>query len=228
MAPEPDLMVSARGTRWVATLASLLLLLGVASALWGTAYAINGMTQAPATVKVPVTLVAAAPGSGWGNVQLQVPGVEVPEGWIAGARPDGLLPSGTDGRVTVAAWGSTRVEQLLGRGDWLVRGIGLLVGALALRPVLLSISSGRPFARGNARRIVVVAGTVAVVGVVAPLLPQLAGELVLERTGLAATAPFALAPALSLEPLLVAALVLVVAAAFRAGETMASDVDGLV
>jgi hypothetical protein len=167
------------------------------SALWGTAYTVNGMTQAPAY-------------------------------WIAGARPDGISSSGVDGRVTVAAWGSTRVEQLLGRGDWLVRGIGLLVGALALRPVLLSICSGRPFARGNARRIAVVAGTVAVVGIVAPLLPEIAGQLVLERTGLARTGAFAAVPGVSPEQLLVAALVLVVAAAFRAGETMARDVDGLV
>jgi hypothetical protein len=186
------------------------------------------MTQSPAYVKVPVTLVSAEPGSGWGNVQLQVPGVEVPDGWIAGARPEGLLPSGADGRVTVAAWGSTRVEQLLDRGDWLVRGIGLLVGALALRPVLLSISSGRPFALGNARRIAVVAGAIAVVGLVAPLLPEIAGQLVLERTALASTGAFVLAPGVSPEPLLVAALVLVVAAALRAGETMARDVDGLV
>ncbi|HEX5332993.1 MAG TPA: hypothetical protein VFW79_10145 [Cellulomonas sp.] len=228
MTPGPRPLITARSALWVARLAALLLLLGVAAALWGTAYAVNGMTQAPARVKVPVMLIAAEPQSGWGNVPLQVPGVVVPEGWLAGAQPTGVGPSGSDGRVTVAAWGSTRVEQLLGRGDGLVRGIGLLVGAVALQPVLRSISSGRPFARGNARRIAVVAGTVGVVGVVAPLLPRLAGRLVLERTGLAGTGAFALAPALSLEPLLVAALVLVVAAAFRAGETMARDMDGLV
>src|SRR5450830_157782 len=226
MTTGPRPLITARSALWVARLATLLLFLGVAAALWGTAYTVNGMTQAPATVKVPVTLVAARHGSGWGNVPLQLPGVEVPKGWIAGARPDGVLPSGTDGRVTVAAWGSTRVEQLLGRGDWLIGGVGLLIGTLALRPVLLSISSGRPFARGNARRIAVVAGTVAVVGIVAPLLPEIAGQLVLERTGLARTGAFAAVPGVSPEQLLVAALVLVVAAAFRAGETMARDADG--
>jgi hypothetical protein len=140
-------LITARSALWVARLATLLLFLGVAAALWGTAYTVNGMTQAPAYVKVPVTLVGAEPwGSGWGNVQLQVPGVEVPGGWIAGARPDGISPSGVDGRVTIAAWGSTRVEQLLGRGDWLVRGIGLLVAALVL-VVAAAFRAGETMAR---------------------------------------------------------------------------------
>ncbi|NMM17150.1 MAG: hypothetical protein HHJ14_08435, partial [Cellulomonas sp.] len=101
-------------------------------------------------------------------------------------------------------------------------------GAVALRPVLLSIAAGRPFAPGNARRITLVAATVAVVGVAAPLAPQIAGQLVLARTGLARTGAFVSTVAVSPEPLLVAALVLAVATAFRAGEAMSRDVDGLV
>src|SRR5450830_574443 len=146
MTTGPRPLITARSALWVARLATLLLFLGVAAALWGTAYTVNGMTQAPATVKVPVTLVAARHGSGWGNVPLQLPGVEVPKGWIAGARPDGVLPSGTDGRVTVAAWGSTRVEQLLGRGDWLIGGVGLLIAALVL-VVAAAFRAGETLAR---------------------------------------------------------------------------------
>ncbi|MGV8979088.1 MAG: hypothetical protein ACOH17_13695 [Cellulomonas sp.] len=228
MTPEARSVPTARSARWVPTLASLLLVLGVGGALWGVAYAINGMTQAPATVRAPVTLAVPEVGAGWGNVQVQVPGVDVPDGWLAGARPVGLQASGVDGGLTVAAWGSTRVEQLLGRGDWLIGGIGLLVGAVALRPVLLSIAAGCPFAPGNARRISVVAATVAVVGVVAPLAPQVAGQLVLARTGLDRTGAFVSTVAVWPEPLLVAALVLAVATAFRAGEAMSRDVDGLV
>ena len=228
MEPETRSAATARSSLWVPRLASLLLALGVLGALWGTAYSINGMTQAPATVKAPVNLAVSELAAGWGNVRVQVTGVDVPAGWLAGARPDGLQASGVDGGLTVAAWGSTRVEQLLGRGDWLIGGIGLLVGAVALRPVLLSIAAGRPFAPGNARRITLVAATVAVVGVVAPLAPQIAGQLVLARTGLARTGAFVSTVAVSPEPLLVAALVLAVATAFRAGEAMSRDVDGLV
>jgi hypothetical protein len=93
--------------------------------------------------------------------------------------------------------------------------------------VLGSIAEGRPFARGNDRRLVVLAATVAVAGVLAPLLPQLAGLLVLDRTGLAGPR-FMATPSVELAPLLVGVLILAAAAAFRAGERLADDVRGLV
>ena len=61
----------------------------------------------------------------------------------------------------------------------------------------------------------------------APLLPQLAGLLVLDRTGLAGP-QFADSVSPSFGSLLVGALVLAVAAAFRTGERMADDLTGLV
>lgn len=86
------------------------------------------------------------------------------------------------GQVTIAAWGSTHLEQILSRGD-----------ALAV------------------------------------LLPQLGGIRVLERLGLADDGIFMTnPPQLALTPLLVAALVLAFAAAFRAGERLTRDTDGLV
>ncbi len=225
--------------RWVANLRVLVVLVGWLAAFWGVAYAVNGMTQAPATVRVPVSLMPAPERSGWGNIQVDVPGIALeasgdePSPRFAGARPGGWettvggLAGGPDGTLTLAAWGSTRVEQLLSRGTMLVSGLGMLVGALALAPVLDSISLGRPFARGNARRLVVLGVTIAVTGLVAPMLPALAGELVLQRTGLAGPRLGA-APGGSLAPIVVGLVVLALAAAFRAGERMSDDVRGLV
>ncbi|MGY4643345.1 hypothetical protein [Cellulomonas sp. URHB0016] len=215
--------VPERSARWVGRLAGAVALLGWGAALLGAAYAVNGATQAPATVKVPV-LLAAGPSAGWGNVPLTVPGVEVPDGWVSGAQPTGFATGATDGRVTIAARGSTRVEQVLARGQELVGGLACLAGALLLEPVLRAIAAGRPFAPGGARRVGWLAAVVAVAGVVGPLLPQLAGLLVLDRTGLAGGPAFAGGVESSTGPLLVAALVLVVAVVLAAGERLTGEV----
>lgn len=212
--------------RWVGRLRLAVLCIGWVGAIWGVAYAINGATQAHATIKVPVTLTAPQ-GTGTGNVQVTLPGVVVTDGWFAGAEPDGGIPAGADGTLTLATWGSTVAEQLLGRGDWLVGGLAVLVGALALAPVLGAIAAGDPFRAGTARRLVVVAGAVGVGGMVAPILPHIAGLLVLHRTGLAGPG-FVGVPPLTVEPLVVAGVVLAAAAAFRAGERMTRDLDGMV
>ena len=215
---------------WLRYLRVLIVVLGWAAGVLGVAYAINGATQAPAWVRVPVTLAAAPDRAS--PVEVHVDGISVPDGWLTGPPPSGTRsyvagqPT-ADSELTLAAWGSTRVEQLLARGRWLVGGLGVLVGALALAPLLGAIADGYPFAPGNARRLVVLAVTVAVAGVLAPLLPQIAGFLVLDRTGLAGPA-FMATPSVELTPLLVGALILAVAAAFRAGERMADDVRGLV
>lgn len=216
--------------RWVWRLRKLVVVLGWVAAVWGVGYAANAVTQARAYVKAPVSL--ANSGSGWADVPVQVPGADVPGGWFAGARPTGLLvhssaQGGPDGGLTIVAWDSTRLEQLLSRGDWLVGGLGVLVGALALAPVLGAIADGRPFQPANSRRLVVLGVTVAVAGVLAPLLPQIAGILVLHRTGLAGPRFMDLA-SVEPAPLLVGALILALAAAFRAGARMADDVRGLV
>jgi len=215
---------------WVRRLSGLVVILGLVAGVVGVGYAINGMTQAPGFVKAPVTLIDADAPTGWADVEVDVPGVDVPDGWFAGAQPPGSgsgLVSGADGRLTIVAWDSTRIEQLLSRGDRLVGGLGLLVGALALGPVLGSIAQGRPFAPGNARRLTVVAATVAIAGSIAPTLPEIAGFLVLERTGLAGP-DFASATSPSLQPVLVGGVVLALALAFRAGERLSDDVRGLV
>ncbi|MCL3862737.1 hypothetical protein [Actinotalea sp. K2] len=229
-----DLSPAPRTARRIAALSSFLRALGVISTIWGVLYVANGATQARGWVKVPVALLGAPDsGGGWGNSRVVVPGVEVAGGWFAGARPVGAEgvagpTGGTDGVLTLAAWDSTVLEQVLGRGDWLVAGLGLLVGGLTLRRVLLAIASGRPFAGGTSRHLLVAAGAIAVAGFLAPLLPQLAGLLVLDRVGLAGQGQFSTGLLYSVEPVLVAAVVAAVAVAFRAGEQMTREMDGLV
>lgn len=215
---------------WMRGLRVLVVTIGWVAGIFGVAYAVNGMTQAPAFVTVPVTLASAPDGGG--AVHVQVDGVSVPRGWLSGGVPGGVRVHGStapgpDSELRLTAWGSTRAEQLLARGNWLVGGLAVLVGALALAPVLGSIADGRPFASGNGRRLVALAAAVAAGGVLAPLLPQVAGTLVLRRTGLGGPT-FVTTPSLALEPLLIGAVVLTVAAAFRAGERMTDDVRGLV
>lgn len=212
---------------WERLVADVLVVAGLVGAVWGVAYWVNGMTQAPATVKVQVGVTGADGGSGWGNAQVDVAGVAVPDGWFAGARP--VAPySGADGVLTLAAWDSTVLEQAAARAGGLVAGLGVLVGALALRPVLRGIGEGRPFARGTARRLTVVAVTIGVAGVLASWLPGWAGVLVLHRTGLADTDRFLTAPTLDGTPLLVGLVVLLVAGAFRVGERHAREIETLV
>lgn len=95
-------------------------------------------------------------------------------------------------------------------------------------PVLSSISRGDPFAAGNARRLGLLATVVVVVGYVGPLLPQIASILVLGRIDLGPDGPFTWSFTFSFLPLVIAALVLATAEAFRRGEAITADVEGLV
>ena len=209
-------------------LAGALVWIGVLGAVIGVGYDVNGMTQAPATIKVPVAVAQIEVGAGWGNTELGVPGVAPVDGWLAPSRVNGMRLDNVDGELTLAAWGSTRVEQALGRGDWLLGGLGMLVAAILLEPVLRSTALGRPFAPGNAGRLLGTAGVVASVGTVAPLLPAAAGALVLARTGLGDSGHLVAAGSLDPFPLLVAAVLAVIAEAFRRGERLARDTEGLV
>jgi hypothetical protein len=214
LAPMTDL-------RWVTWLQRILVLTGVVAACWGVIRAANGATLPPAApVQVPVTLDAA----GYRYLDLAITGPAPQAEHVALARHSTFV---------LEATGATRLEHFLARGDGLLYGVGALVVALALGPLLTSIAQQRPFVRGNVRRLVVIAVTIAVCGVAAPLLPQHQGLKVLERTGLAdLTEPagryFVLEPSIPWAPLLVAATVLAVAVAFRAGERLTADVEGLV
>jgi hypothetical protein len=188
------------------------LVLGIASVM----YAINGMSQAGGAVEVPVAL---AEGSAVDPGQVPVPVAGLPEMTRVFAPADAL---------SLSAWGSTWLEQLLARGDTLMLGLGLAAAALLLMPVLSSISRGQPFTPGNARRLGLLAVVVLVVGYVGPLLPQLATLLVLGRLEVAPGDPFVWSLTFAFLPLILAALVLATAEAFRRGETISADVEGLV
>ena len=194
----------------------LVWLAGIAAAVAGPVYAVNGATQAQAAVEVAVELRGDA-------------------GPLAGAQatlPDGarLLP--VDGGVwaELSAWDSTVVEQLLARGDAAVLGIAVGLGAWLLLPVLESVAAGRPFGSGNSRRLAWLAVVVAVAGSIGPLLPQFGALAVLDRLGLVGPdSPFVMGVTFSFVPIMVAAsLLLVLAEAFRQGERIDSDVEGLV
>ena len=204
-------------------------LIGVVAAIAGPVYAINGATQAPGTVRVPVELaveaaVEAAPSAGApgeGRIPLEVSGL-----------PDGAAVSAlnTGRELELAAWDSTVVEQLFSRGDAAVLGLAVGVGAWLLRPVLGSLAAGRPFGTGNARRLAGLATAVVVAGSVGPVLPQVGSLVVLDRLGLVGPgSPFVMGLTLASTPaLLVGGLVLVLAEAFRQGERISRDVEGLV
>lgn len=213
-----------RGSGW----AMAVLWVGWVAAVVCLAYALNGITQAHGPVSVPVAVANSDPGVGESPSQLTLPGVEVENGWLGPAPIAGVRLAGVDGQVTLTAWGSTWAEQALARGDWVVGGIGLLVIAILLAPVLSSIARGEPFAPGNARRLVLVGTALAATALMVPALPAWAGWLVLERTGLVATGRFGLAGGLEPLPLLTAALLVVLAGAFRVGERLARDTEGLV
>lgn len=212
---------------WERLAADVLVLVGVLAAVWGVGYWANGLTQASAYVKVQVGLASSDGGWGWGDEHVEVPGTSVPDGWFAGAQPTAPY-TGADGVLTLATWDSTVLEQALGRADHLVIGAGLLVAALALRPVLRGIGQGRPFEAGAAGRLTVVAVTIGVAGALASWLPGWAGVLVLDRTGLADTGRFLTTPSLDGTPLLVGLVVLLVAGAFRVGERHSREIDTLV
>ena len=200
----------------------VVLLAGVVAAFAGIAYWINGLTQAHAYVTVPVQ-VDPGLASHWaqpdpGSDVLRLPAAGLPSGVSLQVEP---------GDVTLSAWDSTLVEQALARAGYVVLGLGCLLVALLLRPVLTGLERGDPFSPGNARRISLVAVTIAAVALAVPTLNAIAAAEVIRRLGLdpdTVTWHWSL----DLAPLLVACLVLAVAESFRRGEQLRDDVEGLV
>ena len=203
------------GPATIRTLSWLIALVGLVAAIAGPLYAVAGTARAGDAVTVTVEL--SAPGA-----------IEPPQvrGLPAGAQVEAL-----DGaQVQLSAPGATVLEQLLSRGDAALLGLAIGAAALLLRPVLSSVAAGRAFGGGNARRLAQLAAVVVLAGEVGPLLPQLAAIAVLDRLQLIEPdSPFLVQLRFSLGPvLLLGALLLVLAEAFRQGERLSSDVEGLV
>jgi len=188
-------------------------LVGIVAAVVGTLYAINGATQAGAAVEVAVELR----------------GTDALAGAAAGLPYGARLLTGDGIGTVLSSWDSTVAEQLLSRGDAAVLGLAVGLGAWLLGPVLESIAAGRPFGGRNARRLAWLAVVVAVAGSVGPLLPQFGALAVLDRLGLVGPeSPFVVGATFSFLPFVVGGLLLVLAEAFRQGERIDSDVEGLV
>ncbi|WP_171058152.1 DUF2975 domain-containing protein [Modestobacter altitudinis] len=196
-------------------------LVGVVAAVAGPVYAVNGATQAGAAVEVPVELAGVGDSGALDRVPLAVP--DLPQGAAVAAQNQG------DG-LALSAWDSTIAEQLLARGDAVVLGLAVGVGAWLLRSVLTSVAAGRAFGTDNARRLNGLAVVVVVAGGIGPLLPQIGSLVVLDRLDLVgAGSPFVMGLTFGFPPVLLTGLLLVVLAeAFRQGERLSQDVEGLV
>lgn len=204
-------------------IAALLMIVGVAAAIAGVGYAVNGATQAPATVAVPVSLqVDDSLRDSADLVPVRVDGVDLPDGNRLHAIDGGLRLVATSGEVS-------RLTGFLARGDVAALGLAFGVCALLLVPVINAVAAGEPFRRGSAARIGWTAGIVLFAGVLAPMLPQLAAVMVLDKAGLLGPGnPFVVGFGFDLAPIGLSALIFVVAEAFRRGTQIAADAAGLV
>jgi hypothetical protein len=209
------------GPRTTRAIATGLLVVGAIAAVGGVGYAVNGATQAPGNVHVPVSVILEDVNGFGGPVPVEVPGVDLPDATRLQAVEDGL--------VLVDHTGASRWTGFLARGDSALGGLAVGLCALLLAPVLTSLAAGQPFRRGNAARIGATAATILLAGTLAPLLPQVAALGVLDRLGLVdPSGPFVVGLRLEIAPLLVAGLVFAVAEAFRRGTQIADDTVGLV
>ncbi|GAA4991190.1 DUF2975 domain-containing protein [Actinopolymorpha pittospori] len=108
------------------------------------------------------------------------------------------------------------------------------IGAVMLRRLVLTIREGRPFDRRNPRRIGVIAIMVAVGTSVTALVEGFAGRAVVHHVADVTDTPslvdtiWSYFPRYEFEPLVVAAAIAVVAIAFRRGQQLTKDVEGLV
>ena len=211
------------GHNGVELLVLLVGLIGVVGLVGGIGYSINGLTHAHADVAVPVAL-HAGPGSPVEAFDAEKAPVAVE------SLPPGSSVTADAEELTLHAWDSTLLEQLLGRADALVLGLGVAAGAYLLIPLLRSVQRGQPFAPRNSARVRGLAVVVLVVGIGGPFLARLGSGLVLTRIGQggpdAVLSPAGIPSVLTV--LLTAALLATLAEAFRRGEQLAEDVDGLV
>jgi len=155
-------------------------------------------------------------------VPVSVDDVVVPEGARLQVAEHGLQ------LVTDPGYAS-RWTGFLARGDAALVGLGIGACALLLAPVINAVAAGDPFRQGNAARIGWTGAIIGVVGMVAPVLPDVAASTVMTAFDAADGAnPFAVVFGLELAPVGVAALVFVVAEAFRRGTQISADTEGLV
>ena len=230
------------GPRVLRVATGVLVVAGFFAAVDGVVKDVNAATQAQSWVSVPVFVrlhqldqlqILQATGPGTGTLVpfrlqhgLYQPGLAL---YVDGVDKANWVNVGTGRSFTLNSWGSTITEQLLSRGAGLITGLCLLCGALVARKLVLSISSGQPFQRGNPARVTQLAGLIVAATVAAGVLPYLAAHLVLGRLGLSGPAsPLYAHLAIAAAPLLAALFLVLVAQAFRRGAELAKDTEGLI
>jgi hypothetical protein len=225
-------------------LAYLLLAFGIACGFAGVLNTIGAATQAKAFVTVTVKarttaglIVNSSPYDAGPSLTLRGDDydtgsppirIDLPQRPVSGASTSGHYLEADTGALKLSAWDSTVVEQLLSHVGAVV-GLSVFSGTLLLRRLLLSIAEGEPFRPGNARRIAILAALFAGCGTVMSLAPGLAADVVLSRLGLnGPDSPVTASYGVPVTAFAIAALLLVLAEAFRRGTELARDVDGLV
>jgi hypothetical protein len=112
--------------------------------------------------------------------------------------------------------------------------LSLGIGAVMLRRLALSIQKGRPFDPRNPRRVGVIAIMVALGTSVAAFVESFAAWAVVHHVAAVTNQPSLVTtltthfPRYQIEPLVVAAAIAVAAVAFRRGQQLTEDVEGLV
>ncbi|GLY31771.1 DUF2975 domain-containing protein [Kineosporia sp. NBRC 101731] len=214
----------------------IMLAVGAVSAVVAIVLLVASVTGSPRTQDVPVQLTDGASterATGYVAERATESGGDPGSSSATGAhtRQAGRssFTAGNDGPVLSAA-DPTRPERLLNNGGAILLGATVAVGTLLLRPVLTSIAAGRPFGSGNSSRLNLLAAVTGSAAVLVPLLPQFAALLTLDRLGLFGTgSPFVMGLGLSLAPVVgLSVLLVVLAEAFRQGEKLHRDVEGLV
>ncbi len=208
--------ISSRGSR---LLARALVVVGIGVAVAGVVYAGLGAAEASDTVTVPIS-IADRNDDALSTVQVSVDDVAVPEGARLEAVQGGLQLVDENG---ASAWAG-----FLARGDAALLGLAFAACALLVAPVITSVASGEPFRKGNAVRIAWTGMVVGVVGMLAPTLPHLAALGVMTSFDGLGDNPLAVVVTPSVVPVGIAALILIVAEAFRRGTQINDDVAGLV
>lgn len=226
-----------------AALVALATVLAYCAIAAGVFFAVGAATSSFVT-DVPVTIGPEAPAymavvlpcvEGW-SIDDSSCGPAAPASeWRGGA---GLPVSQTGGFVAGSDGASWITGVLAAAGTW----GGLLtagVVALVLVPALRNTAACRPFAPRNARRLAVASALTAVGWILATVGPFVAAQQIVSiiegsgESGASGISPVPtgwLVPSLHIVwwPLLVAALLAVLAVATRAGTRLADDSDGLV
>ncbi len=191
------------------SLADLLVLVGPACLVAGVVVPVNQATTRSGTVWVDTIAEPVLPRSGLPAATYLQVGEDTPLALVAGGLPR-TLSALTDARLSLTF---------------------LTVGVIALLlwRLLRAVAAGDPFRPGNALLVLWVAVVTAVGGTAAQIADQVAADAVLDHLGLAGRgSPVAPWYELSLVPILVAALLVVLADALRTGARMRADLDGLV